>query len=375
VVARRLLATLDPPRRLRPDLGVKPTTQAQDWADSGLAVVTGETDRRIRHVAGEPATLARAAALAFTSLTDVPLDGPALLSERARSLGLAGRGRVSAGGGTRLLTAADGWWALNLARDLDLVPALIEKTVEPGAAAAWLAVQAWAAERPVAEIIDRTRLLGLAAAGLGETPAPASPWQVRSRPAHKAEPSARALVVNLGSLWAGPLAARLLGAAGARVVHVESRTRPDPTRESSPDFYWQLRDGHEIRKVDFGRPDELIELLSSADIAIEASRPRALRALAADADTIMSDGRARTWLRITGYPDEDRVGFGDDAAVAGGLVCYDANGPAFVGDAIADPLTGLLGALVVLGHRSSSHQSTIELNLAEVAAYAMAMRA
>jgi hypothetical protein len=28
----------------------------------------------------------------------------------------------------------------------------------------------------------------------------------------------------------------------------------------------------------------------------------------------MSDGRARTWLRSTAYPDDDRVGFGDDAA-------------------------------------------------------------
>jgi len=30
------------------------------------------------------------------------------------------------GGGTRLIPAADGWWALNLARDADLVPALTQ---------------------------------------------------------------------------------------------------------------------------------------------------------------------------------------------------------------------------------------------------------
>jgi crotonobetainyl-CoA:carnitine CoA-transferase CaiB-like acyl-CoA transferase len=262
---------------------------------------------------------------------------------------------------------------LNLSRDLDLIPALIENAVEPGSAASWLAVEAWAGQRPIAEIIDRTRLLGLAASALGETVAPTKPWQIRRRAARESELSAQTLVVNLGSLWAGPLAARLLGSTGARIVHVESRSRPDPSREASPSFYMQLRSGHEIRVLDFTRPSELIELLLSADVVIEASRPRALRALGADADTIMSDCRARTWLRITGYPDEHRVGFGDDAAVAAGLVCYDAAGPAFVGDAVADPLTGLLGALAIVGQRSPRHQDTIELNLAEVAAYAKAL--
>ena len=59
----------------------------------------------------------------------------------------------------------------------------------------------------------------------------------------------------------------------------------------------------------------------------------------------------RVWLRITGYGTEagsaERVAFGDDAAVAGGLVGYDGAGPVFVGDAIADPLTGLEAAAAV----------------------------
>jgi crotonobetainyl-CoA:carnitine CoA-transferase CaiB-like acyl-CoA transferase len=61
-------------------------------------------------------------------------------------------------------------------------------------------------------------------------------------------------------------------------------------------------------------------------------------------------------VSITGYgragDDGARVAFGDDAAVAGGLVADDDDGqPVFAGDAIADPLTGLhaaIGALVAI---------------------------
>jgi hypothetical protein len=374
-LARWLLAALGPPGAVALDPAPEPTSRAQDWADSGLASLavadapTAEPPTTATAV-GAPATLARAAALAFTALTGVPLDGPALLGERAHSVGLRAQGTVSAGGGTRLVRAADGWWALNLARDLDLVPALVQVDLDATEAAAWTAVRAWSTGRSLAEILARARLLGLAAAGLGETPAPARPWRVDRRPASASRTPARPLVLGLGALWAGPLVGRLLAGAGARVIHVESRTRPDPTRESTPDFYRRLRAGQEIRTLDFARPTELIELLRAADVVIEASRPRALRALGADADTIMCDGRARTWLRITGYPDGDRVGFGDDAAVAGGLVGYTDAGPVFAGDAIADPLTGLLGALAIVGHRHPADQVVIDINLAETAALA-----
>jgi hydroxymethylglutaryl-CoA lyase len=40
----------------------------------------------------------------------------------------------------------------------------------------------------------------------------------------------------------------------------------------------------------------------------------------------------------------DRVAFGDDAAVGGGLVVWDADGPCFCADAVADPVAGLVAA-------------------------------
>jgi crotonobetainyl-CoA:carnitine CoA-transferase CaiB-like acyl-CoA transferase len=78
------------------------------------------------------------------------------------------------------------------------------------------------------------------------------------------------------------------------------------------------------------------------------------------------------WLRVTGHgTDGERanwVAFGDDAAVSGGLVGGSAGEPAFCGDAIADPLTGLHAALEVAESLSRGGGELIELSMAAVAA-------
>ena len=157
-----------------------------------------------------------------------------------------------------------------------------------------------------------------------------------------------ARVLNLSALWAGPLAARLLGQAGAQVTDVESTTRPDGMRVGSPAFYRWLHDGHDSAVVDF-RAEVLPALVADADIVIEASRPRALRRLGLHAEQFLAARPGRVWLSITGYGrDDDRIAFGDDGAVAGGLVGRDRNGaPLFLGDAIADPITGVFAAEAV----------------------------
>src|SRR3546814_961112 len=93
---------------------------------------------------------------------------------------------------------------------------------------------------------------------------------------------------------------------------------------------------------------QLRELLRGADIVIEASRPRALRQMGIDAETLLHEQPQLTWLALNGYgrgePQEQWIAYGDDAGVAGGLTELQrrASGEAvFIGDAIADPLTGL----------------------------------
>jgi hypothetical protein len=360
-------------------VGATPTTTADDWLISGVAELTGPAGGPPAVSDGDPATVARGAALAFELITGVAVEVTALLGERAHLMGLRRNGQTAAGGATRLLPARDGWWALNLARDGDLVPALIG-AVPVDHADPWPDVAAWGILQNRVDIVQRTTLLGLAAAALAETTIEGPPWRITQVRAHHPTVRSRPLVVNLGALWAGPLAAQLVARAGADVIDVESKHRPDPTPTTAPQFYARLHAGHTRRQIDFGSGSALADLIRTADIVIEASRPRALRGLGVDAESVLADGRSRTWLRITGHRDPNRIAFGDDAAVAGGLVAWDdQRRPVFVGDAIADPLTGLMGALAVVAHHqmgsvTSSRASSriIDVAMADVAAYCAA---
>lgn len=284
-------------------------------------------------------------ARSFTDLTGVPVDLPTALFLRAQLAGLERPGSTSANGSCHLLQAADGWAAVNLARpdDLAAVPALLALLGSPdepeGLRAAVRRVTA-------GEAVEGARLLGIAAAvpgsAQGARPAVhAERWGERGRPHAMAETR----VVDFSALWAGPLCARLLGLAGARVVKVESATRPDGARFATPAFYRWLHDRHDNLVVDFV-PGALDEIVAGADVVIEASRPRALRRLGLRAEEFLAARPGRVWVGITGYGREsDRIAFGDDAAVAGGLTGVDPNGdPVFLGDALADPITGVFAA-------------------------------
>ena len=168
-------------------------------------------------------------------------------------------------------------------------------------------------------------------------------------------------------MWAGPLCGHLLAAAGATVVKVEGRGRPDGTRRGDPRFFDWMNSSKLSYAIDF-RDDDLRPLLEVADVVIEGSRPAALTRRGLGPEQVR--GRpGRVWLRVTGYGTEgdraNRVAFGDDAAVAGGLV---GAGPVFVGDAIADPLTGLAATRAVLDALGRGGGEIVEIALAEVAA-------
>ncbi|MGH8453859.1 MAG: CoA transferase [Nevskiales bacterium] len=163
------------------------------------------------------------------------------------------------------------------------------------------------------------------------------------------------LIVDLASLWAGPLCSRLLQRMGAEVIKLESTQRPDGARNGPAAFFDLLNVGKRTVTLDFssaqGR-DQLRALLGRADIVIEGSRPRALRQLGIHAETLIEENPGLNWISISGYgrgePQENWIAYGDDAAVAAGLshVQYQATGQRMiVGDAIADPLTGLHAAL------------------------------
>jgi hypothetical protein len=309
-----------------------------------------------------------------------------LLGERAALLGLERHGDTSCGGATRLLRAADGWIAVTLSRpdDVDAVPAWLELDVLDGHP--WDAVAAEVPSRSCAGLVERASLLGMPVAALPAALELRSDQAFDGLPVRATAlgPSRRTrrggrqpLVVDLSSLWAGPLCAHLLQLGGGRVVKVESRDRPDGARNGSPDFFDLLNEGKASVVLDFRSTEgvrSLRDLLAAADVVIEASRPRALQQVGIDANALLHDdgGGPDVWLSITGYgreaPDAQRVGFGDDAAVAGGLVVYDEEGPCFCADAIADPITGMVAAAAVREALASGRRWMIDAALSRAAA-------
>jgi hypothetical protein len=272
------------------------------------------------------------------------VDGPALLRERAEILGIAPAGTISAGGTCRLVRARDGQWvAMNLARrsDVELLAAWMERQWD---GAPWDAVAEHLADVDAPAAVERAQLLGIpAAVAVAFTKAEA----VRIVPgARAADRVSEPLVLDLSALWAGPLCARVLGGLGARVVKVELAGRPDGARGGHPEFWARLNATKEQRTVEL---DALPELVSRADVVVTSARPRAIEQLGLDLERRAAE-RGLVWVAITGYGIanrwRDRVAFGDDAAVAGGLAVAagGARAPVFVGDAPADPLAGLRAA-------------------------------
>ncbi|MFC7673935.1 CoA transferase [Mycolicibacterium sp. GCM10028919] len=339
---------------------------ADDWGASGLAYLTGDPTGPPDYSRAAVLAAARAVAAEFETRTGVRVDAAEELVGRAALLGLTRRGATSAGGASRLLPAADGWWALTLSRpdDVDAVPALVESDDAP--TDPWRAVRDWSFTRNVADVVERARLLDLPAAALGE--AVARPPTVRHAGPRSAPRTAAGLVVvDLSSMWAGPSCGRLLLRAGATVVKVESRSRPDGSRGGPRPFFDWVNGGKLSYTADFDDGARLRELLAIADVVIESSRPAALRRRGLGPDDVAArDGRV--WLSITGYADTGRVAFGDDAAVAGGLVGQGADGPVFCADAVADPLTGLHAALEVVGSLRRGGGETVHVVMSEIAA-------
>lgn len=369
-----------------------PTPEAA-WAASGAMALTGAEDGPPQAPSAPVAACADGAARALDALAErvlgrvaLGLPGSVLLGERAAlaERPLRRRGRISPGGSARLVRCADGWLALNLARleDRSLLPAWLESgEVFPpeDLDATWAGVERRCADRARDALVARGRLMGLAvspAALLPETRARG--WQdTRRLGSERAGRGTRAApwVVDLSGLWAGPLCGQLLAAAGARVVKLESLERPDGARRGDRGFFDLMNGEKRSVALAFGDPAgrrALRELIARADVVIEASRPRALAQLGIDAERTTARS-GTTWVRITGHgahpPASDWVAFGDDAAAAAGLLVRTPDGaPAFCGDAIADPLTGLHAALAGLAAWAHGGGRLVELSLSGVAA-------
>ncbi len=301
----------------------------------------------------------------------VTIDGAEAL-DRSDAAGLKPPGLWSANRSCRLVRCADGWIAVNLARpvDVELMPAWLGRAVggDP-----WSAVIVSARARASADLAAQARLLGLPVSVVGESK------QGLPRLTRMAGGGRRKslCVIDLSSLWAGPLCASILALAGGEVIKVESRTRPDTTRTSAPGFDARLNGMKQRVTLDFAAPADraaLAALLERADVVVTSARRRAFAPLGIAPEDVFAANPGLVWVAISGHgwgEGADRVAFGDDAAAAGGLLRWTPQGvPRFVGDALADPLTGLAAAAAAFDALARGGGFLVDAAMAPVAAMA-----
>ena len=300
------------------------------------------------------------------------------ISDRRGHLHLEPPTRISANRACRMVRAADGWIAINLAReeDHDLVPAWLQGDFE---ADVWEQVERLVPGRTRAELVADGVLLGLPIAVVGEVRCRTSgAVQVIEGP-RAGRPVGKPLkVVDLSAMWAGPMCGAIFAAMGADVIKVESQARPDPTRTSTPEFFRRLNGAKTDITIDLSKPDHanwLREEVMSSDMVISGARPRGLKSLGLVARDYLKQKAGGVWIAITGHgwygPPGERVGFGDDASAAGGLLGWTEDiEPRFLGDALADPFTGLVAAVAGLQALSERGGQIVGASLAHCASSA-----
>lgn len=301
---------------------------------------------------------------------------PATVLQRTEGLPVATDRRVSVNGSCRLLQARDGWIALNLPRagDHDLVPALLGRPLHRDT---WSDVIDEAASWDADALLAQAHLLGLAASRVGETAPPKrglDRWEDGNGKARRWVRAPR--VLDLSALWAGPLSSTVLAWAGCEVVRVDGRSPPDRFGQEPRPGIGRLDDGKHILHLALDQSSgrrQLHALLAQSDVVITGMRRRAIDALGIR-EAIASAGTDRiVWLAITAHglagTGGDRIGLGDDCAAAGGLVDWTPAGrPQFIGDAIADPLTGLRAAAMVLRALARGEGGMLDIALAATSA-------
>ncbi len=285
-------------------------------------------------------------------------------------------GAVSADGACRLIQAKDGWIAVNLPGALDhrTVPTWIgcAPDAEP-----WAAIRKVARGWPWRELAYTAFEAGLAVAGVGEITAEAPhPFLTRMAPGAARRSGGPLKVIDFSSQWAGPFSGAVLARAGAQVTKIESRAAPDILRAASPEAFERLNGEKEDLALDFDDSEDRVKIaaaVAEADVIITSAGPGAAARMGLTPQAVFLRRPSLVWIAVTGYgwmgENADRLAYGDDAAAAGGLVSWDPKGaPNFIGNALADPLTGFAAAAAGLEAMRQGGGFLIDAPLARTAA-------
>ena len=184
------------------------------------------------------------------------------------------------------------------------------------------------------------------------------------------KPLAGIKVVELGTLIAGPFAARILAEFGAEVIKIEAPDGGDPLRKwrklyegTSLWWYLQARNKKSVT-VNLKHPDgvEVVRrLVAEADIVVENFRPGVLDKLGLGWEALSAINPGLVMVRLSGFgqsgPMAQQPGFGAIGESMGGLryvTGFPDRPPVKTGISIGDSIAalwGALGALMALRHK------------------------
>ncbi|TPQ16228.1 CaiB/BaiF CoA transferase family protein [Streptomyces sporangiiformans] len=171
-------------------------------------------------------------------------------------------------------------------------------------------------------------------------------------------------VLDLATLFAGPLAATMLGDFGAEVIKVEHPRKPDPSRGHGPSkdgvgLWWKLL-GRNKRTItldlskDGGR-GTLLRLAASSDVIIENFRPGTLEKWRLGWAELSAANPRLVLARVTGFgqfgPYAHRPGFGTLAEAMSGFAAITGEPdtpPTLPPFGLADSIAGLATAYAVM---------------------------
>ncbi|MFJ9816293.1 CaiB/BaiF CoA transferase family protein [Streptomyces sp. NPDC101151] len=171
-------------------------------------------------------------------------------------------------------------------------------------------------------------------------------------------------VLDLATLFAGPMAATLLGDFGAEVIKVEHPGRPDPSRGHGPakqgaGLWWKVL-GRNKRTItlDLSKPGGralLLRLAATADVVIENFRPGTLERWDLGWAELSAANPRLILARVTAFgqfgPYAHRPGFGTLAEAMSGFAAVTGEPdapPTLPPFGLADSIAGLATAYAVL---------------------------
>ncbi|MFF4363370.1 CaiB/BaiF CoA transferase family protein [Streptomyces sp. NPDC001604] len=171
-------------------------------------------------------------------------------------------------------------------------------------------------------------------------------------------------VLDLATLFAGPLAATMLGDFGAEVIKVEHPAKPDPSRGHGPSkdgvgLWWKLlgRNKHTIT-LDLSKPggrSTLLRLVAGADVVIENFRPGTLEKWDLGWAELSAANPRLILTRVTAFgqfgPYAHRPGFGTLAEAMSGFAAITGEPdapPTLPPFGLADSIAGLATAYAVM---------------------------